>query len=191
MFELYQHVNGVGSPIDSNQVLTGVFKPNTYVTLSIIGNIFSASAYNNVDSSTLYLQSAINLYSYGGSGNRWAVLCLPATATRTAYPDHVTGDPSHHQRNALRSLRRLSGRGHYNQHRHGHSAECSTEHRDAGLNSRQHRIVFHGQSGSGHVRDGKRDVLALGRCCRRRNGREVRWHLCGRHVRYHGTGVFP
>ncbi len=72
LFQLYQHVNGVGSPIDGNQVLTGVFKPNTYVTLSIIGNIFSASAYNTVDTSTLYLQSVVSPNSFGGSGTRWS-----------------------------------------------------------------------------------------------------------------------
>ena len=71
-FQLYKHVNGVGSPIDSSQVLTGVFKPNTTVTLSIIGNVFSASAYNNVDSSTLFLQSIVAPNNYGGAGTRWS-----------------------------------------------------------------------------------------------------------------------
>jgi hypothetical protein len=72
MFQLYQHINGVGSPIDNNQELTGVFKPNTYVTLSIIGNTFTATGYNTVDSDTLFLQSTISPNSYGGSGTRWS-----------------------------------------------------------------------------------------------------------------------
>jgi hypothetical protein len=72
MFQLYQHINGVGSPIDNNQELTGVFKPNTYVTLAIIGNTFTATGYNTVDSDTLFLQSTISPNSYGGSGTRWS-----------------------------------------------------------------------------------------------------------------------
>jgi Pectinesterase len=72
MFQLYQHVNGVGSPVSPTQVLTGVFKPNCYVTLSIAGSTFTATAYNTVDSSTLFLQSPVAINSYGGSGARWS-----------------------------------------------------------------------------------------------------------------------
>jgi hypothetical protein len=72
MFQLYQHINGVGSPIDSNQELTGVFKPNTYITLSIIGNTFTATGYNTTDATTLFLQGAIAPNSYGGAGTRWS-----------------------------------------------------------------------------------------------------------------------
>ena len=60
MFQLYQHINGVGSPIDTNSELTGVFKPNTNITLSIIGNTFTATGYNTVDSDTLFLQGTIS-----------------------------------------------------------------------------------------------------------------------------------
>jgi len=38
MFQLYQHTRGVGTPVSPTQELTGVFKPNTYMTLSIIGS---------------------------------------------------------------------------------------------------------------------------------------------------------
>ena len=72
MFQLYQHINGVGSPIDSNQQLTGVFKPNTYITLSIIGNTFTATGYNTTDATTLFLQSTIAPNTYGGAGTRWS-----------------------------------------------------------------------------------------------------------------------
>jgi len=72
MFQLYQHINGVGSPIDSNQELTGVFKPNTFITLSIIGNVFTATGYNTTDPTTLFLQSTITPNTYGGSGTRWS-----------------------------------------------------------------------------------------------------------------------
>jgi hypothetical protein len=73
MFQLYQHINGVGSPIDGNQELTGVFKPNTYMTLSIIGNTFTATGYNTTDATTLSLQSTIPATNtYGGAGTRWS-----------------------------------------------------------------------------------------------------------------------
>ena len=38
MFQLYKIENGVGHPVNDQQQLTGVFKPNTTITLSIIGN---------------------------------------------------------------------------------------------------------------------------------------------------------
>jgi hypothetical protein len=72
MFQLYQHVNGVGSPLNDTQVLTGVFKPNTYMTLSIVGTTFTVSAYNTVDSDTLFLQGTVAPNPYGGSGTRWS-----------------------------------------------------------------------------------------------------------------------
>lgn len=72
MFQLYQHVNGVGTPINGTQVLTGVFKPNTYMTLSIIGSTFTVSAYNTTDSDTLFLQGTVNPNPYGGAGARWS-----------------------------------------------------------------------------------------------------------------------
>jgi pectin methylesterase-like acyl-CoA thioesterase len=72
MFQLYQHINGVSSPIDTNSELTGVFKPNTNITLSIIGNTFTATGSNTVDSDTLFLQGTITPNSYGGAGTRWS-----------------------------------------------------------------------------------------------------------------------
>ena len=72
MFQLYKHINGVSSPIDTNQELTGVFKPNTLITLSIIGNTFTATGSNTVDSDTLFLQGTISPNSYGGAGTRWS-----------------------------------------------------------------------------------------------------------------------
>jgi len=72
MFQFYQHINGVGSPIDTNQELTGVFKPNTYITLSILGNTITATGFNTVDSDTLFLQGTVSPNSFGGSGTRWS-----------------------------------------------------------------------------------------------------------------------
>ena len=72
MFQLYQHINGVGSPISPTQVLTGVFKPDTYMTLSIIGSTFTVSAYNDVDTFTLFLQATVSPNLFGGAGMYWS-----------------------------------------------------------------------------------------------------------------------
>jgi len=71
MFQLYRIVDGVGSPIDDSQVLTGVFKPNTTMTLKIIGNKFSADAANSVDGETLHLEGTITPNPFGGAGVFW------------------------------------------------------------------------------------------------------------------------
>ena len=72
MFQLYQIISGAGSPVSAAQVLTGAFKPNTYMTLSIIGSTFTVSAYNTADTDTLFLQGTVTPNSYGGSGTRWS-----------------------------------------------------------------------------------------------------------------------
>ena len=72
VFQFYKHINGVGSPIDANQVVTSAFKPNTYLTVSMIGSTLTAQAYNTVDSATLFLQSTAPSNTFGGSGTRWS-----------------------------------------------------------------------------------------------------------------------
>jgi hypothetical protein len=71
MFQLYQHIGGMGSPVSPTQVLSGVFKSNTYMTLSIVGSTFTVSAHNNVDTDTLSLQGTVVSNLYGGAGMRW------------------------------------------------------------------------------------------------------------------------
>jgi hypothetical protein len=71
MFQLYRIVDGIGSPIDDRQVLSGVFKPNTKMTLKIIGNKFSADAENNADGETLHLEGTIAPNRFGGAGVFW------------------------------------------------------------------------------------------------------------------------
>jgi hypothetical protein len=74
MWQLYQHVAGVGSPVPSSTpaVLTGVFFPNTTINLSIIGNVFTVTASNNQNSNTLFLQGTVAPNPYGGAGTRWS-----------------------------------------------------------------------------------------------------------------------
>jgi hypothetical protein len=71
MFQLYKIADGIGSPIDGSQVLSGVFKPNTKMTLKIAGNKFSVDASNSVDGETLHLEGTIAPNRFGGAGVFW------------------------------------------------------------------------------------------------------------------------
>lgn len=70
MFQLYQINNGIGTPIGDG-VLTGVFKPNTFMTLRIIGSTFTVTAHNDTDSDTLSLSGTIAPNTFGGGGVYW------------------------------------------------------------------------------------------------------------------------
>ena len=71
MFQLYQIVDGIGHPVSDQQQLTGVFKPNTTITLSIAGSTFTATGSNTADSETLSLKGTIEPNKYGGAGVAW------------------------------------------------------------------------------------------------------------------------
>jgi hypothetical protein len=71
MFQLYQIVDGVGHPLDDQQQLTGVFKPNTTIVLTVAGNTLAASGSNSTDGETLSLKGIISPNSYGGAGIAW------------------------------------------------------------------------------------------------------------------------
>jgi len=91
MFQLYRQVNGAGSPIGPTQVLTGVFKPNTYMTLSIVGSTFKVTAHNSVDSETLALQETVTTNHHGGAGIYWGGSVPPGNSNvvslfRISYP---------------------------------------------------------------------------------------------------------
>lgn len=45
-----------------------MFKPNTYVTLSVIGSSFSAKAHNDVDGETVSLFAIVSPNPHGGAG---------------------------------------------------------------------------------------------------------------------------
>ena len=71
MFQLYQIVDGIGHPVSDQQQLTGVFKPNATVVLSIDGDTFTATGSNTVDAETLSLKATITPNNYGGAGIAW------------------------------------------------------------------------------------------------------------------------
>jgi hypothetical protein len=72
MFQLYKIDNGVGTPLDEQQQLTGVFKPNTLITLSVIGSKLTVKGSNTVDGETLSLDGAVAPNSFGGAGVFWS-----------------------------------------------------------------------------------------------------------------------
>ncbi len=72
MFQLYRIVDGIGAPISDQQQLTGVFKPDTTITLSIVGNLFTARGSNTTDGETLSLHGVVTPNDFGGAGASWS-----------------------------------------------------------------------------------------------------------------------
>ncbi len=72
MFQLYKIENGVGSPVDQQQQLTGVFKPNTTITLSIVGSKFTATGSNTTDGEKLSLEGTVTPNQFGSGGVWWS-----------------------------------------------------------------------------------------------------------------------
>jgi hypothetical protein len=72
MFQLYKIENGVGTPVNAQQELTGVFKPNTTITLSVVGNKLTAKGSNSTDKDTLSLEGTIAPNTFGGAGVYWS-----------------------------------------------------------------------------------------------------------------------
>ncbi len=71
MFQLYKIENGAGSPLDDKQVLSGAFKTTTHMTLKVTGTTLAASASNDVDKETLFLEGTIGPNRLGGAGVYW------------------------------------------------------------------------------------------------------------------------
>jgi hypothetical protein len=72
MFQLYRIENGVGTPLNDQQQLTGVFKPDTTITLSVVGDKFTAKGSNTLDHDTLSLEGTITPNPFGGAGVYWS-----------------------------------------------------------------------------------------------------------------------
>lgn len=71
MFQLYKIENGAGSPLNDRQVLSGVFKTTTHMTLKVTGTTLTVSASNDVDQETLFLEGTIAPNHFGGAGVYW------------------------------------------------------------------------------------------------------------------------
>jgi hypothetical protein len=72
MFQLYRIVDGKGEPASAEQQLTGVFKPQTTLTLSYAAGELTATGSNTTDKETLHLEAHVPPNSYGGAGAYWS-----------------------------------------------------------------------------------------------------------------------
>jgi hypothetical protein len=68
MYQFYKISDGAGSPLDDKQILTGVFKQNTLLTLKVTGSTISVTAHNTVDDETLTMNGTIEPNNYSGAG---------------------------------------------------------------------------------------------------------------------------
>jgi hypothetical protein len=71
MFQLYRIDNGVGTPLNDTQILSGVFRPSTELVLKVIGDQITVEAHNNATSDTLALAGTITPNDFGGAGVAW------------------------------------------------------------------------------------------------------------------------
>jgi MYXO-CTERM domain-containing protein len=71
MFQLYRIDQGVGTPLNDTQVLSGVFLPSTEFLLTVIGDQLTVEAHNNSNSDTLSLSGTITPNDFGGAGVAW------------------------------------------------------------------------------------------------------------------------
>jgi hypothetical protein len=72
VFQLYRIENGVGHPLNDQQEVTGVFKPDTTITLSVVGTRLTAKGSNTKDGDTLSLEGTITPNTFGGAGTFWS-----------------------------------------------------------------------------------------------------------------------
>jgi len=71
MFQFYKIVDGAGTPLDDQRMLTGIFERNTQLTLKVTGTKLTATASNTSDDETLQLESTIATNRFGGTGMSW------------------------------------------------------------------------------------------------------------------------
>jgi hypothetical protein len=71
VFQFYKIEKGVGLPLNDQQVLSGVFKTTTHMTLKATGTNLTVNASNDVDEETLALKGDIAPSRFGGAGVYW------------------------------------------------------------------------------------------------------------------------
>lgn len=71
LYQLYKIENGVGSPLNDQQVLSGVFKVSTHMTLKVTGTKLTVTAFNDSDQETLALEGTIAPNRFGGAGVKY------------------------------------------------------------------------------------------------------------------------
>jgi len=86
MYQFYKIENGVGSPLNDKQVLSGVFKQNTFMTLTVTGSTISVTAHNTVDDQTLAMEGTIAPNRFGGAGVSSTGATTIYSLIRISYP---------------------------------------------------------------------------------------------------------
>lgn len=71
IYQFYKIENGAGSPVSDKQVLSGVFKPTTHLTIKATGNQLTVTASNDRDGEKLLLTETIVPNRFGGAGVKW------------------------------------------------------------------------------------------------------------------------
>ena len=71
MYQLFRIDNGVGSPLNDTQVLSGVFRPDTELVMKVIGDQLTVDAHNSSNAETLFLEGTITPNDFGGAGVAW------------------------------------------------------------------------------------------------------------------------
>ena len=97
MFQLYRIDNGVGTPLNDTQVLSGVFRGNTALVMKVVGDQLTVDGHNTANSQTLSLQGTITPNDFGGAGVAWYGTVPPGNSNvysqlEISYPG--TADPA-------------------------------------------------------------------------------------------------
>ena len=96
VFQLYKIEDGVGHPLNDQQDVTGVFKPSTTITLSVVGTKLTAKGSNTKDGDTLSLEGTITPNTFGGSGTFWSGSAgIGASNVYSEFEISYTGNAKH------------------------------------------------------------------------------------------------
>jgi len=71
LFQLFRIDNGVGTPLNDTQVLTGVFRDNTELLMKVTGDQLTVEGHNTANGETLSLAGTITPNDFGGAGVAW------------------------------------------------------------------------------------------------------------------------
>ncbi|HVX83398.1 MAG TPA: pectinesterase family protein [Phycisphaerae bacterium] len=86
VYQFYKIENGVGSPLNDQQVLSGVFKQNTLLTLKVSGKAISVRAHNTFDGQTLEMEGTIAPNRFSGAGVSATGAVTTYSAMKVSYP---------------------------------------------------------------------------------------------------------
>jgi MYXO-CTERM domain-containing protein len=71
LYQLFRIDNGAGTPLNDTQVLTGVFRDNTELTMKVTGDQLTVEGHNTSNGETLSLSGTIAPNDFGGAGVAW------------------------------------------------------------------------------------------------------------------------